>query len=398
MTIKKNNSRIGTYISQQTPGESFKAYIPPKLKSLDIDLTRLYKHLEKATLALAELNAVYQSIPNTALFIYMYVRKEALLSSQIEGTQSSFSDLMLFEHHQKPEVSLDEVKEVSSYVKAMTYGLTRLKNNFPLSLRLLREIHAILLSNNCGSTKLPGEFRRSQNWIGGTRPGNAVFVPPPVDYLNECLSDFEHFFHDNRFPTLIKAGIAHLQFESIHPFLDGNGRLGRLLITLLLCHDSLLDSPILYLSLYLKQNRPIYYNLLQEVRIYGNWETWIEFFLEGVTQSSKNAVQTALNINQLFNGDIEKIKLLKRNRFSCEKVFHYLKKLPQVTVPYLSSELKLTAPTIRNALNQMTEIGILNEISGKKRNKIYVYSRYLKILEEGAEPFIPNSSSDVNLT
>jgi Fic family protein len=243
--------RIGSYITQKIAGEPYKAYVPPKLPPKPaIDLIEIYPCLEKATSALAQLNSVHRSIPNTSLFIYMYIRKEALLSSQIEGTQSSFSDLMLFEHDQKPEVSLEDVEEVSNYVKALTHGLKRLKDDFPLSLRLLCEIHSILLSGGRGAGKLPGEFRRSQNWIGGTRPGNALFVPPPVDHLHQCLSDFEFFLHDNSLPVLIKAGLAHVQFETIHPFLDGNGRLGRLLVTLLLCNSGMLNEPILYLRLY----------------------------------------------------------------------------------------------------------------------------------------------------
>ncbi len=380
--------RIGTYITHKIAGEPYKAYVPAKLPpEPPLDLTRLYPYLEKATLALAELNSIHQSIPNTALFIYMYVRKEALLSSQIEGTQSSFSDLMLFEHHQKPEVSLEDVEEVSNYVKAVTHGLNRLKEDFPLSLRLLCEIHGVLLSGGRGSGKLPGEFRRSQNWIGGTRPGNALFVPPPVVNLNQCLSDFENFLHDHTLPVLIRAGLAHVQFETIHPFLDGNGRLGRLLITLILCNSGMLDEPILYLSLYLKQNRHLYYDLLQEVRLHGAWETWLEFFLEGVFHSAKQAIKTAKLINALFDQDLGKIASTGRARFSCEQTLEYLKKLPQVTVPLLASETGMTAPTARSALNRMVQLGILEEISGKKRDKLYLYRNYLTMLEEGAEPF-----------
>ena len=221
------HSRIGRYLTQKVSGEPFQAYVPQKLPPVPpVDLAKLYPYLEKATHALAELNSIHKSIPNTSLFIYMYVRKEALLSSQIEGTQSSFSDLMLFEHQQKTEVSLEDVEEVSNYVKAITYGLTRLKEDFPLSLRLLREIHGMLLSGGRGAGKLPGEIRRTQNWIGGTRPGNALFVPPPVEQLTQCLTDFENFMHDTSLPVLIRAGLLHVQFETIHPFLDGNGRLG----------------------------------------------------------------------------------------------------------------------------------------------------------------------------
>jgi Fic family protein len=381
------HKRIGTYITQKVTGESYKAYIPPKLPpEPPVNLAKLYPYIEKATLALAELNIIHKSIPNTALFIYMYVRKEALLSSQIEGTQSSFSDLILFEHDQKPNVSLEDVEEVSNYVKAITYGLGRLKEHFPLSLRLLREIHGVLLSGCRGSGKLPGEFRRSQNWIGGTRPGNALFVPPPVDRLNQCLYDFESFLHDNSLPVLIKVGLAHVQFETIHPFLDGNGRLGRLLITLLLCMGGMLDEPILYLSLYLKQNQHVYYELLQEVRLHGTWETWLEFFLEGVYRSAKQAISTANLINCLFVQDQLKIATLGRARFSCEQTLEYMKRLPQVTVALLASELSISPPTARSSLKHMVELGVLEEMSGKKRDKIYIYRNYLNILADGTEP------------
>lgn len=381
-------TRIGKYITQRIPGESFKAYVPPQLSpNPPLDLDKLYPYLEKATHALAELNSIHQSIPNVSLFIYMYLRKEALLSSQIEGTQSSFSDLMLFENNQKPDVSIEDVEEVSNYVQAIMHGLARLKDDFPLSLRLLKEIHQVLLAGGRGSGKLPGEFRRSQNWIGGTRPGNALFVPPPVDELNQCLSDFESFLHDESLPVLIKAGLLHVQFETIHPFLDGNGRLGRLLITLLLCHSGLLQEPILYLSLYLKQNRQIYYNLLQEVRLHGTWETWLEFFLEGVFKSAKQALETVHAINRLFDEDLKKIATLGRIRFSCETILEYLKKLPQVTPLLLSQTLTMTVPTARSALNKMVEAGILEEVSGKTRDKVYLYRKYLSLLEEGAEPF-----------
>jgi Fic family protein len=382
------NQRSGIHVIQKVSGESYQAYVPPKLPpNPPVDVGILYPYLEKATHALAELNSIHKIIPNTELFIYMYVRKEALLSSQIEGTQSSFSDLMLFEHNQKSEVSLEDVEEVSNYVKAITYGLARLKDNFPLSLRLLKEIHGILLMGGRGSSKLPGEFRRSQNWIGGTRPGNALFVPPPVEYLDDCLRDFETFLHDESLPVLIKAGLAHVQFETIHPFLDGNGRLGRLLIILLLWANGMLDEPILYFSLYLKAHRHTYYDLLTEVRSRGTWETWLEFFLTGITQSSKQAIQTAQRINALFDADLEKIAHLGRARFSCTHALEYMKRLPQVTVPLLAKALKMTQPTARSALNHLQSIGALEEVSGKKRDKVYIYRKYLDILEEGAEPF-----------
>jgi Fic family protein len=380
--------RLGRYITHKSSGESFNAYVPPKLPpEPPLDLTALYPYLEKAAHALSELNSLHKFIPNTSLFVYMYLRKEALLSSQIEGTQSSFSDLILFENNQKPEVSVEDVEEVSNYIKAITYGLKRLReDDFPLSLRLLCEIHRVLLAGGRGSSKLPGEFRRSQNWIGGTRPGNALFVPPPVDELRDCLSDFENFMHDESLPLLIKAGLLHVQFETIHPFLDGNGRLGRLLITLLLCRERMLDEPILYLSLYLKKNRQQYYNLLQEVRVHGRWEVWLEFFLEGIAKSAKQAIETAHAMNHLFDEDLKKIGALGRIRPSCQQTLEYLKKLPQISAPSLAKGLGVSVPTARSALNKMVELGILEEITGQERDKVYLYRRYLNILEEGAEP------------
>lgn len=378
---------IGKYITQQVAGESYKAYVPPTLPPKPaLDLTGIYPHLEKATHALAQLNSITKSIPNISLFIYMYVRKEALLSSQIEGTQSSFSDLILFEHHQKPKVSLDDVEEVSNYVKALQHGLKRLKKDLPLSLRLLREIHQVLLSGARGAGKLPGEFRRSQNWIGGTRPGNAFFVPPTVDQMMPCLANFESFLHDKTVPVLIRAGLAHVQFETIHPFLDGNGRLGRLLITLMLCEGGMLEEPILYLSLYLKKNRALYYDLLQETRLYGTWKAWLEFFLKGISISAVQALSTVNEITKLFDDDLKKINSLGRARFSCARAFEYLKKMPQVSVPLLVQELKVTAPTARASLQHMVDLGILKQLSGKKRDKNYLYRNYLAILEKGTEP------------
>ena len=269
------NTRVGALITKKVTCETYKVYIPAELPPKPpVELGPLYGLLEKAISALAGLNSKTASIPNTALFVYIYVRKEALLSSQIEDTQSSFSDLMLFEHQQKTNVSLDDVAEVSNYVKAIDYGLKRMSEGFPLSMRLLREIHGVLLSGGRGSAQSPGEIPRSQNWIGGTSPGNALFVPPPVENLASRLSNFEKFLHnETSLPVLVKAGIAHVQFETIHPFLDGNGRLGRLLITLLLVQHGFLAEPILYLNLYLKQNRQTYYNLLQEVRTENTWET-----------------------------------------------------------------------------------------------------------------------------
>lgn len=381
------NQRIGTYVIQTLSVEPYKAYIPKPLPPIPtVDIACLYSHIEKATKVLSELNSSRNLIPNTSLFLYMCVRKEALLSNQIEGTQSSFSDLILFENEQDLDISLEDVEEVSNYVKAINHAVDRCMNGFPLSLRLLRETHKILLSGGRGAGKLPGEFRRSQNWIGGTKPSNALFVPPPVDQLNQCLYDFENFLHDNTLPTLIKAGLVHVQFETIHPFLDGNGRLGRLLITLILCNDGMIDAPILYLSLFFKQNRSVYYNLLQEVRSHGTWETWLEFFLEGIYDTAKKSLQFAFDINRLLDQDMQKIASLGRARFSCESILNFLKKMPQVTSSLLAKNLDMTPPTVRDALNRMVQLGILEEKTGKQRDKVYVYKKYLDLLEDGAEP------------
>ena len=382
------NQRIGHYITTRISGESVKAYVPsalPPTPPLSMDM--LMPLLEKATHALTQLDGKIDAIPNASLFLYMHVRKEALLSSQIEGTQSSFSDLMLFENAQKTTVSLEDVEEVSNYVKAIEYGLNRLQKGFPLSLRLLREVHGVLLAGSRGQNQFPGEFRRTQNWIGGTRPGNALFVPPPVDQLPQCLGDLEKFLHNSAFPTLIKAGLAHLQFETIHPFLDGNGRLGRLLIILMLCDQGLLRKPVLYMSLYLKQNRDRYYSLLQEVRQHGTWETWLEFFLEGIVFSAMQALKTIEDIQSTFKKDEEKIHSLGRARLSCLEVFDSLQMLPQASVSSISQSTGLSIPTAGMVLKNLTALNILEEKTGKKRDRIYVYTEYLKLLEEGAEPF-----------
>jgi Fic family protein len=387
MDFTKKN-RLGTNIVKTVAGESYKVYIPPLLP-LDppIKLDMLSGLLEKAAAAASQLNNVTKFIPNKSLFIYMYVRKEALLSSQIEGTQSSFSDLILFEHQQQPHVAIEDVEEVSNYVAAINYGLKRLnQDDFPLSLRLIKETHAVLLSGGRGAKQLPGEFRTSQNWIGGTRPGNALFVPPPPEHLPDCLANFEQFLHEENLPILIKAAIAHVQFETIHPFLDGNGRLGRLLITLLLANNGLIDQPILYLSLYLKQNRELYYNLLQEVRYQGAWETWVEFFLTGVLNSSNQVIKTTEELNKLFTNDLKKLQTLGRSKFSCEQILSYLKQLPQVSVPLVAKDLDISQPTARSSLNALVKLDILTEITGKQRDKVYVYKQYLDILEYGAEP------------
>jgi Fic family protein len=384
--------RIGTYVSSSVGGEDVRAYIPKSLPPQPpLDLARLIGRIEQANQALGRLDGMASVLPSPDLFVYMYVRKEALLSSQIEGTQSSLADLLLLESDETPTAPLDDVQEVSNYISAMNHGLSRLKGNFPLSLRLLREVHRKLLGKGRGSGKQPGEFRKSQNWIGGSRPGNAHFVPPPVNRLDECLSDLERFLHDREtYPVLLRAALAHAQFETIQPFLDGNGRLGRLLITLMLCEERVLQQPLLYLSLHFKSHRTRYYELLQTVREKGDWETWVEFFLDGVIETSALAVETARRLTALFEQDRHKIIALGRSAASTMRLHDGLTHSPIVKVPSLVKKLGLSHPTVQKSLDQLLALGIVREVTGKQRQRTYEYSSYLAILDEGTEP-LPNA-------
>lgn len=385
------SGRIGHYVKVSTTGEAFQAYVPSPLppKLPPVDMIALLPRFANAMQMLGKLDAVASLLPDIDLFLYHYVRKEALLSSQIEGTQSSLSDLLLHEIDEAPGVPLDDVEEVSAYVAAMTHGLKRLREGFPLSLRLLREIHAVLLATGRGRTKQPGEFRRSQNWIGGTRPGNALFVPPPPETVMDCMGTLEAFLHDaeSGLPALIKAGLAHVQFETIHPFLDGNGRLGRLLITLLLCEAGLLKEPILYLSLYLKTHRSDYYRLLGEVRGNGAWEAWLEFFLDGVTETASAAVATSERLTKLFKEDKARIASLGRAAMNVERAHAWLQQHPLASVQTLARALDITSATAGKAVQHLIDLGILKEVTGRQRDRLFVYEIYLAILSEGAEPF-----------
>ena len=332
----KSSSPSGRFISVAAAGEPFKAFLPDPLPPKAMPSVMAFQDLyEKSNRALGKLDGLTALLPETSLFLYMYVRKEAVLSSQIEGTQSSLSELLLFEDVGAPGAPLDDVQEVSNYVAALDHGLKRLKGGFPLSLRLIREIHKVLLSKGRGSDKDPGEFRRSQNWVSGTRPGNARYVPPPPEHVMECMGALEKFLHNDPVvtPTLIKAALTHVQFESIHPFLDGNGRLGRLLITFLLCSEGALSEPLLYLSLFFKRNRDQYYELLQKIRTDGDWLGWIEFFLTGVKETSEQACQTAARLLKLFEDDQKKIQLLGRPAGSALRVHRHLQTKPLCTVP-----------------------------------------------------------------
>lgn len=381
--------RVGDFIKcGKGSEEPYRAYMPRPLPPVPpLDMEELYPLLDKASTALGRLDGMSMVLPDSSLFLYMYVRKEAVLSSQIEGTQSSLSDLLLFENAEAPGAPLDDVTEVSSYVAAMNYGLGRLKE-FPLSLRLLREIHAVLMSNARGGNKMPGEFRTSQNWIGGSRPGNALFVPPPPERLMEALGDFEKFLHDDgvRLPALIKAALAHVQFETIHPFLDGNGRLGRLLITFILCVEGVLKEPLLYLSLYLKANRKAYYDHLQSVRETGDWESWVKFFLTGVIDTAQQATETAIAIIALFDADYKKIATSGKSTAAILNVHNHMQRYPITNSTRIRAACDISLPTALRALSAMEEMGIIKEITGKDRHKVFVYHEYLTILGKGTEP------------
>jgi Fic family protein len=386
-TTNPLTNRLGTYrTTTVTAGETVKTYIPPCLPpSPELNLQPLQALIEKASLLLGKLNAITSQVPNVNLFLYHYIRQEALLSSQIEGTQSSYHDLMLHEVNEAISVPFEDVEEVSTYIKAIQYGVHRLKQeDFPLSLRLLRDVHAVLLTNTRGRNKQPGQFRQSQNWIGGTLPSNALFVPPPPEWLPEGLGALEAFMHEteSNLPHLIKVALLHVQFEIIHPFLDGNGRLGRLLITLYLLEKDVLTEPILYISLYLKRNQADYYRLLNEVRLSGNWEAWLEFFLNGVIETCKSGVIQAQAMGSLISSDKEKIEIQGRAKRNLIKVFEFLLKKPILSIPYASEQLAISQPTITKVFQILEELEIVQEISGKQRGKLYKYSAYSAILEK----------------
>lgn len=379
----------GRHVTISTVGEKAQAFVPAPLPPRPpVDWTpELRNRFDQALLALGRLDSVSTLLPDTSLFLYMYVRKEAVLSSMIEGTQSSLSDLLLYELDQEPGVPLDDVREVSNYVAALTHGLHRLEEGLPLSLRLFREIHGVLLANGRGSHQTPGEFRRSQNWIGGTRPGNATFVPPPAEEVLECMSRLELFLHDRPEPTpvLLKAALAHVQFETIHPFLDGNGRLGRLLITLLLCEQKVLREPMLYLSLYFKTHRQYYYELLNNVRMTGDWEAWLDFFAEAVIVTATQAVETAQQLLDLSNQDRDKISSLGRAAASTLRVHRALMEQPIATSGSLVNKTGITPATVNKALGHLEQLGIVKELTAQKRNRLFSYAGYIEIMSRGTD-------------
>jgi len=385
----KHATRMGTYIQGSAiAGQQYQAFVPgPLPPNPPLNMESLYHILDQANIALGRLDGMSMILPDPSLFLYMYVRKEAVLSSQIEGTQSSLSDLLLFENAEAPGVPIDDVREVSCYVRAMNYGLERLKT-FPLSLRLIREIHEKLMDNARGGHKQPGTFRTIQNWIGGNTPSRATFVPPPPEKLMGCLDQFERFLHDEeiQLPALIKAAFAHVQFETLHPFLDGNGRLGRLLITFMLCTEGVLKEPLLYLSLYFKANRQAYYDHLQAVRETGDWEGWVHFFLTGVMDTANQATETAQAIVKQFQSDRLHIEQSGSSTSAVLTIHAYLQHHPISNTTAIRESTGLSQPTVMRSLLALMQLGIVEEITGKARHKVFVYTHYLEILKTGTEP------------
>ena len=390
----------GHYVTISTVGEKARAFVPAPLPPKPaIEWTpEVRSKFDQAWLSIGRLDSISTFLPDISLFLYMYVRKEAVLSSMIEGTQSSLSDLLLFELDiypassynyaaTGPGVPMDDVREVSNYVAALDYGLKRLAEGFPLSLRLIREMHGVLLSRGRGSDQAPGEFRRTQNWIGGTRPGNAAFVPPPAEQVLECMGKLELFLHDQPelTPALLKAALAHVQFETIHPFLDGNGRLGRLLITLLLCERKVLREPMLYLSLYFKTHRQYYYELLNNVRLTGDWEAWLDFFAEAVIVTAGQAVDSARQLIDLANEDRDRISRLGRAAASTLRVHRALMERPITTSGWLVEKTGITPATVNKCLGHLERLGVVLELTLRKRNRLFSYVRYVKIMNQGTE-------------
>ncbi len=382
-------TKIGRYRTVSTVGEKCRAFIPaalPPKPDLQIDNT-LRGLMDQAMLAIGRLDSITLLLPDTDIYLYMYVRKEAVLSSQIEGTQSSLSELLAFENGHLSAGLQDDVQEVSNYVSALDHGLKLLRSGLPISLRLIREVHKVLLAQGRGSDKTPGEFRVSQNWIGGTRPGNAAFVPPPPQCIMDCMSELEAFLHDKKtqHSTLLKAALAHAQFETIHPFLDGNGRVGRLLITLLLCTEGLLNEPMLYLSLYFKTHRQTYYDLLQSIRDNGDWENWIEFFMKAVGETANQATQAARKLLEVANLDRGKIQEIKRASGSALRVHQALLQRPLLSIAKACELTGLWTTSVTTAIGHLERIGIIEEITGSRRNRLYRYTQYVEILNEGTE-------------
>jgi Fic family protein len=374
--------RSGLYIQQPNGYKAFKPSPLPPSPILEIDQQMLELN-SKADQAMGRLDSLGDFIPNAELFVFMYVRKEAVISSQIEGTQATLIDVLDFEAGNLDTDERSDVDEVVNYVNAMNYGLKQITENagLPLSLRLIKEIHKRLLQGVRGQNRTPGEFRTTQNWIGGTMPSNAVYVPPAIADLMPALHEFEEFLRNNKnLPPLIRTALLHSQFETIHPFLDGNGRVGRLLITFYLCHEEILKQPLLYLSFFLKKNRQEYYDLLQAVRESGDYEGWVKFFLRGVIETANEAVKTAKSIIELREKDREKMAQLGRGMPRGTLLLDNLYTFPTVTIATVTRLTSLSNKAAGDLVKRFVELGILSEVTGNRRNRRFSYQEYLDLL------------------
>jgi Fic family protein len=383
--------RAGTYLVAHDGPDGYWAFHPralPPDPPLRID-AELQQLLDRANQALGRLDGVTYLLPDPDHLIFAFVRKEAVLSSQIEGTQSSLSDLLLFEHEAAPGALREDAEETANYIAAMDHGFTQMARPGapPLSSRLLREVHGILLRSGRGSRQLPGEFRRDQNWLGGSHPSRARFVPPPWPEVVPAMSALERFLHDDPHPTpvLVKAALAHVQFETIHPFLDGNGRVGRLLITLLLCSHGVMQRPLLYLSLHFKRNRDAYYDHLQRVRTEGAWEDWLRFFLDGVLEVVESTTQTTRRLVAMVERDRQTIYTFGRGAATAQRVHDLAARYVVVGPTRVAQQLGLSEPPVYAAIRRLEAAGILREITGRQRGRLYAYGDYLAALSEGTE-------------
>ena len=385
-----SGERAGHYVKQLSGELAYKAFIPKALPpnppvQFDSELTNM---LSRADQGIGKLDGILNSIPNPDLFVAMYIKKEAVLSSQIEGTQASLSDILEKEEDILSGKKDDDVKVTLNYIEAMNYGLERIEK-LPLSLRLIREIHKILLTDVRGKGKTPGEFRKSQNWVGpqGCTIANAVFVPPPVFEMNEAMGLLEKYLHAGKtFPILIECGLIHAQFETIHPFLDGNGRIGRLLITFLLCLNDVISKPLLYLSYYFKKNRAEYYEKLTAVRDSGNWEEWLKFFLKGIAETSDNVVELSNRIIALQERNAELVRK-SMIRYS-PKAIELLEKMyiyPVFSVNKAKDLCGISYNAAKNIIKKFMGLNIITEKTDKKRNRKYFFEEYIGLLNEGRE-------------
>ena len=379
-------NRAGYYVK----GNGYNTFLPKKLPpdppvQFDLEMQNL---LSLADRKLGRLDGITQIIPNPELFVAMYVRKEAVLSSQIEGTQASFADVLSAEYNQAEDQRRDDIGEITNYVRAMDWGLNEL-TRFPLSLRLIRNIHKELLQNTRGSHRSPGEFRTTQNWIGpaGCTLSNATYIPPSVPDMEKALGELElYLYEDDGLPALIKIALIHAQFETIHPFLDGNGRMGRLLITFWLCQQEILTRPLLYLSYYFKQHRTEYYDRLMDVRLKGNWEEWIKFFLRGVAEVADESTASARAILRLKEDSSKKLYTLDAGNSNYQRLLNTLFERPYIQRNDVIEILSVSNPTAGNILDAFCEVGVLIDLTPQKsRNKLYAFADYINILNKGTE-------------